>query len=220
MVTWTDEQYEAIHFSGSDILISAAAGSGKTTVLVERIIQNIVGGRYSVDELLVSTFTNMSAKDMKEKIERELRKKYMETGDARLNEEILKLNEAHISTLHSFCLYLIKMHYNVIGISPDMRTLSDIEGQIRLESAIDQVLENYYEESSEAFIELNLMTASDKNNSGLKDIIKSMYYTAVASPEPHAYLTSQFDQYENNSHMQNILDDYNAIIRHKLIALE
>ena len=70
MVTWTDEQYEAIHFSGSDILISAAAGSGKTTVLVERIIQNIVGGRYSVDELLVSTFTNMSAKDMKEKIEK------------------------------------------------------------------------------------------------------------------------------------------------------
>ena len=220
MVTWTDEQYEAIHFSGSDILISAAAGSGKTTVLVERIIQNIVGGRYSVDELLVSTFTNMSAKDMKEKIEKALRKKYIETGDPRLNEEILKLNEAHISTLHSFCLYLIKMHYNVIGISPDMRTLSDIEGQIRLENAIDQVLENYYEESSEAFTELNLMTASDKNNSGLKDIIKSMYHTAVASPEPLAYLTSQFDQYENNSHMENILDDYNDIIRHKLIALE
>ena len=220
MVTWTDEQYEAIHFSGSDILISAAAGSGKTTVLVERIIQNIVGGRYSVDELLVSTFTNMSAKDMKEKIEKALRKKYIETGDGRLNEEILKLNEAHISTLHSFCLYLIKMHYNVIGISPDMRTLSDIEGQIRLESAIDQVLENYYEESSEAFVELNLMTASDKNNSGLKDIIKSMYFTAVASPKPHEYLTSQFNQYENNEHMQNILDDYNDIIRHKLIALE
>ena len=113
MVTWTDEQYEAIHFSGSDILISAAAGSGKTTVLVERIIQNIVGGRYSVDELLVSTFTNMSAKDMKEKIEKALRKKYVETGDPRLNEEILKLNEAHISTLHSFCLYLIKMHYKI-----------------------------------------------------------------------------------------------------------
>lgn len=220
MVTWTDEQYEAIHYSGSDILISAAAGSGKTTVLVERIIQNIVGGRYSVDELLVSTFTNMSAKDMKEKIEKELRKKYMETGDVRLNEEILKLNEAHISTLHSFCLYLIKMHYNVIGISPDMRTLADIEGQIRLERAIDQVLEHYYEESSEAFTELNLMTASDKNNSGLKDIIKSMYYTAVASPEPLVYLTSQSDQYKDDSHMQNILDDYNDIIRHKLIALE
>lgn len=220
MVTWTDEQYEAIHFSGSDILISAAAGSGKTTVLVERIIQNIVGGRYSVDELLVSTFTNMSAKDMKEKIEKALRKKYTETGDPRLNEEILKLNEAHISTLHSFCLYLIRMHYNVIGISPDMRTLSDIEGQIGLENAVDQVLENYYKDSLEPFVELNLMTASDKSNSGMKDIIKSMYYTAVASPEPHAYLTSQFDQYENNSHMQNILDDYNDIIRHKLIALE
>lgn len=220
MVAWTDEQYEAIHFSGSDILISAAAGSGKTTVLVERIIQNIVGGRYSVDELLVSTFTNMSAKDMKEKIEKALRKKYIETGDARLNEEILKLNEAHISTLHSFCLYLIKMHYNVIGISPDMRTLSDIEGQIRLESAIDQVLENYYEDGSEAFVELNLMTASDKNNSGLKDIIKSMYFTAVASPRPQVYLTSQFNQYENNVHMQKILDDYNDIIKHKLIALE
>lgn len=220
MVTWTDEQYEAIHSTGSDILISAAAGSGKTTVLVERIIRNIVDGRYSVDELLVSTFTNMSAKDMKEKIEKELRKKYRETGDVRLNEEILKLNEAHISTLHSFCLYLIRMHYNVIGISPDMRTLSDIEGEIRLESAISQVLESYYENGTEAFTELNLMTASDKNDEGLKDIIKSIYFTAVASPEPLEYLTSQFDQYENDSRMQGILNDYNDIIRHKLIALE
>src|SRR5690625_2013612 len=220
MVTWTDEQYEAIHYTGSDILISAAAGSGKTTVLVERIIQNIVGGRYSVDELLVSTFTNMSARDMKEKIEKELRRKYAETGDPRLNEEILKLNEAHISTLHSFCLYLIRMHYNVIGIPPDMRTLSDIEGQIRLDSVIDRVLEDYYEEGTEVFTDLTFMTSSDKSNSGLIEIIKNLYFTAVASPDPLNYLESRLDQYEDASHLGKIVDAYNEIIRHKLTALQ
>ncbi|SOC45034.1 DNA helicase/exodeoxyribonuclease V subunit A [Salinicoccus kekensis] len=220
MVTWTDEQYEAIHYTGSDILISAAAGSGKTTVLVERIIQNIVGGRYSVDELLVSTFTNMSARDMKEKIEKELRKKHAETGDPRLNEEILKLNGAHISTLHSFCLYLIRMHYNVIGISPDMRTLSDIEGQIRLDGVIDRVLEDYYAEGTDVFTDLTFMTSSDKNNSGLVEIIKSLYFTAVASPDPLRFLESRIDQYEDVSHLEAIVDAYNEIIRHKLIALE
>src|SRR5699024_9951083 len=85
---------------------------------------------------------------------------------------------------------------------------------------ISQVLESYYEDGTEAFTELNLMTASDKNDEGLKDIIKSIYFTAVASPEPLEYLTSQFDQYENDSRMQGILNDYNDIIRHKLIALE
>ncbi|WP_245772771.1 helicase-exonuclease AddAB subunit AddA [Lacicoccus alkaliphilus] len=220
MVNWTDEQYEAIHYSGSDILISAAAGSGKTTVLVERIIRNIVHGRYSVDELLVSTFTNMSARDMKEKIEKELRKKYMETNDPRLSDEILKLNEAHISTLHSFCLYLIRMHYNVIGVSPDMRTLSDIEGQIRLDGVIDRVLEDYYKESTGAFTDLTFMTASDKSNSGLRDIIKSMYFTAVASPEPLDYLRRQLDQYENDAHLEGILEAFNEMVRHKLIAIE
>ncbi len=220
MVTWTDEQYEAITYSGSDILISAAAGSGKTTVLVERIIRNIVSGRYSMDELLVSTFTNMSARDMKEKIEKELRRKYMETNDPRLNEEILKLNEAHISTLHSFCLYLIRMHYNVIGIPPDMRTLSDIEGQIRLDGVIERVLEDYYREGSEIFTDLTFMTSSDKNNSGLVEIIRSMYFTAVASPDPLNYLESRLDQYENEAHLQRIVDAYNEIVRYKLIALE
>src|SRR5699024_5859178 len=116
MVKFTEAQTKAIETKGSDVLVSAAAGSGKTAVLVERIKQNIIEGNYSIDEVFVSTFTNKSAKDMKDKIERALRETYNETPDPRLKEEIIKLNDAHISTLHSFCLYLIQTHYNAIGL--------------------------------------------------------------------------------------------------------
>src|SRR5699024_11340657 len=100
MVKFTQAQERAITAKGSDILVSAAAGSGKTAVLVERIKQNIIDGNYSIDEVFVSTFTNKSAKDMKDKIEKALRETYNETMEPRLNEEIIKLNDAHISTLH------------------------------------------------------------------------------------------------------------------------
>ena len=77
MTEWTDKQLEAIEYEGSDVLVAAAAGSGKTTVLVERIIRGILDGRYSIDEILVATFTNMSARDMKDKVEKALRTAYL-----------------------------------------------------------------------------------------------------------------------------------------------
>lgn len=220
MVQWTPEQLEAVQSSGSDILVAAAAGSGKTTVLVERIIQKIVQGEYSIEEVLVSTFTNASARDMKDKIERALREKFQETREPRLYDEMINLKEAHISTLHSFCLHLIRMHYNVIGISPDMRTLSDVEVKIRLDNTIGRVLETYYNDGDIYFDHLSKMLASDKSNDGMVNTVRELYYTAVASPKPEAFLLECKDQYVDDTALQHILDDFNHMLKNKLLALQ
>ncbi len=219
MVQWTDKQLEAIEYEGSDVLVAAAAGSGKTTVLVERIIRKILEGRYSIDEIFVATFTNMSARDMKDKIEKALRQAYGEKRDPAIYTEMLKLKEAHISTLHSFCLHLIQMHYNTIGLSPDMRTRGDVEMKTRLDQVISNVLESYYDEGGEDFNTLSMMLSTDKNNDGLLNTIRDLYYTAVASPDPEGYLEGNIDQYLDEAHLKDILDAHNHNIKLKLDAL-
>lgn len=219
MVQWTDKQLEAIGYEGSDVLVAAAAGSGKTTVLVERIIRKIIDGRYSIDEILVATFTNMSARDMKDKVEKALRDTYLKEQDPRIYEESLKLKEAHISTLHSFCLHLIQMHYNVIGLSPDMRTLGEIETKVRLENVISNTLEKYYKAGEEDFNNLAMMLSSDKSNDGLHSTIRDLYYTAAASPEPFEFLETNRNQYINESRLESILTEHNHNLKLKFDAL-
>src|SRR5690625_907529 len=220
MVEYTPAQQAAIDTKGSDILVSAAAGSGKTAVLVERIKQNIIEGNYSIDEVFVSTFTNKSAKDMKDKIERALRQTYNETNEPRLNEEIIKLNDAHISTLHSFCLYLIQTHYNAVGLPPDMRTLGQVETEIRLERIISNVLEQLYVDKDEDFLMLDQFVTSNKDNSALHRLITQLYHVAIATKEPTAFLNDLVDQYINDEKLQNILNNYKEIIYRKLKKLD
>lgn len=220
MVEYTPAQQAAIDTKGSDILVSAAAGSGKTAVLVERIKQNIIEGNYSIDEVFVSTFTNKSAKDMKDKIERALRQTYNETNEPRLNEEIIKLNDAHISTLHSFCLYLIQTHYNAVGLPPDMRTLGQVETEIRLERIISNVLEQFYVDKDEDFLMLDQFVTSNKDNSALHRLITQLYHVAIATKEPIIFLKDLVDQYINDEKLQNILNNYKSIIYRKLKKLD
>ena len=220
MVKFTEAQNMAINTKGSDILVSAAAGSGKTAVLVERIKQNIIDGNYSIDEVFVSTFTNKSAKDMKDKIERALRQTYSETPDPRLNEEIIKLNDAHISTLHSFCLYLIQTHYNAIGLPPDMRTLGQVETEIRLQRIITNVLEEFYIKADEDFLKLDQFVTSNKDNSALHKLVTGLYHVAIATKEPLEFLNSMIDQYITDDKLEEILESYRAVIGRKLRKLD
>ena len=220
MVKFTDAQLRAIETKGSDILVSAAAGSGKTAVLVERIKRNIIDGSYSIDEVFVSTFTNKSAKDMKDKIEQSLRETYLETKDSRLNEEIIKLNDAHISTLHSFCLHLIQTHYNVIGLPPDMRTLGQVEAELNLERTISHVLETFYLEKNQDFLALDQLVSSMKDNAGLHKLITELYYTAIATEDPLGFLAEIKDQYINEDKLQEILEAYQKIVYRQLKKLD
>ena len=105
---WTDEQIQAIEDKGANLLISAAAGSGKTTVLIERIVRKILNDGVNVDDLLVVTFTNAAASEMKERLLKALYQKLDENpDDENLQKQISLINRAHISTIHSFCLDII-----------------------------------------------------------------------------------------------------------------
>src|SRR5699024_10217090 len=160
---------------GSDILVSAAAGSGKTAELVERIISNILNKTHHLDEIFVSSFTNASAKDMKTKLEEALNERlHRKTDDnqkQRLTDQLSKVTDADISTLHSFYQFLIQNNYNVIGISPDMRTLSNEETDTLKGDVLDQILETYYQSTNDDFFKLEEFLSSDKQNDSLKQSI-------------------------------------------------
>ena len=142
---FTDQQWEAVHASGSNLLISASAGSGKTMVLVNRIIEKIKKGT-AIDELLVVTFTNAAAKEMKERIQTAIQKEINADPDSNTRHHLVaqlpKLGHANISTLHSFCLKVIERYYYLIDFDPVFRQLTD-ETEIELikEDIWDEILE-------------------------------------------------------------------------------
>ena len=123
---WTDNQWKSIYAKDQDILVAAAAGSGKTAVLVERIIQRILRDELDVDRMLVVTFTNASAREMKHRVENRIKEASLEDPtNEHLKSQRVKIHQAQISTLHSFCLKLIQQHYDVLDVDPNFRTRSE-----------------------------------------------------------------------------------------------
>ena len=150
---WTDAQWNSIYAKGQDILVAAAAGSGKTAVLVERIIQKILRDEVDVDKLLVVTFTNLSAREMKHRVEQRIQQASLEDPkNEHLKSQRIKIHHAQISTLHSFCLKVIQQHYDVIQLDPNFRTISEVENVLLLEQSIDEVLEHHYEDPDIEFL--------------------------------------------------------------------
>src|SRR5947208_14583296 len=132
-VNWTNDQRTAIETVGRSLLVSAAAGSGKTAVLAERCAHLVCDAaephRCDVDQLLVVTFTNAAASEMRERIGIALRERLAREGgpDSRLQRQLALLDRASISTLHGFCTSLLRQHFNVLGIDPNFTTLAEDE---------------------------------------------------------------------------------------------
>ena len=122
-VNWTDEQKDAIYEKGSNILVAAAAGSGKTAVLVERIINKIITDKIDIDRLLVVTFTNAAASEMRERVLDAIYKKLEDNPeDENLQRQITLLNKASICTIDSFCLEVVRNNfYELENLSPNFR---------------------------------------------------------------------------------------------------
>ena len=156
-VKFTNEQQKVIDARNSNLLVSAAAGSGKTAVLVERIIQLITGGNgqnpIDIDRLLVVTFTRAAAAQMKERITKAIEKKLIEEPDNKhLQRQETLIHTAQITTIDSFCQYVIRNNFNEIGLDPSYRVAD--EGEIKLleESVIADFLEQKYLEADEEFL--------------------------------------------------------------------
>lgn len=190
--TWTEDQWKAIMASGQDILVAAAAGSGKTAVLVERIIRKITSEHnpINVDELLVVTFTNASAAEMRHRIGEALEKAIDEYPDSiHLKKQLSLLNRASISTLHSFCLDVIRKYYYLIDVDPGFRIADETEGQLLRDEVIEDLFEEEYGKAgNQPFFNLVDAFTNDRSDEGLKDIIVDLFDFARSNPSPEAYL--------------------------------
>jgi ATP-dependent helicase/nuclease subunit A len=199
-VTWTDDQWKAIYAKGQDILVAAAAGSGKTAVLVERMIKRILSKEdpVNVDELLVVTFTNASAAEMRHRIGEAL-ESAIEADPKSLNlrKQLTLLNRASISTLHSFCLDVIRKYYYLIDIDPGFRIADETEIQLLRDEVIDELLEEEYaKQDNEAFFSLVDSFTNDRNDEDLHKMIRNVYDFAMANSSPNDYLNSMVEMYE------------------------
>ncbi|MBR2697903.1 MAG: UvrD-helicase domain-containing protein [Clostridia bacterium] len=143
MTRWTDEQLKAIEDRGHSILLSAAAGSGKTTVLVERVLRLIAEDGADVDRMLVVTFTRAAASDMRAKLSRSLSERAAR-GDARCREQLMRLDRASISTLHAFCADFLRTNFEAAGVDPAFRVMDDALSDRLRQAALDEALEAAY----------------------------------------------------------------------------
>ncbi|HLR92363.1 MAG TPA: helicase-exonuclease AddAB subunit AddA [Atopostipes sp.] len=197
---FTDQQWEAIHTTGTNLLISASAGSGKTMVLVNRIIEQIKNG-ISIDELLVVTFTNAAAKEMKQRIQTALQKEITSDPDPttrhHLVQQIPKLGHANISTLHSFCLQVIERYYYLIDFDPVFRQLTDdTEIELIKEEVWDELLEELYETDDKDFIRFMEAYSGSRNDEPVTEMVFQLHEFSRANEYPTKWLESLVDLYD------------------------
>lgn len=203
---FTDSQWEAVYDSGQNILVSASAGSGKTTVLVERVIQKIKAGT-DIDRLLIVTYTEAAAREMKERIQLAIQKMINDESDLALQQQFVRqlqlLPNAHISTLHAFCLTVIRRYYYLIEMDPVFRLLTDETEMLLLKEDVwEEVREAHYADDP-AFYQLTANFSNDRNDDGLTDLIMSLYEFARANPDPEKWLTELAEVY----HTEGALGD-------------
>ena len=195
---WTSEQQSVIDSRGGNLLVAAAAGSGKTAVLVERIIQMILNPdlKVDIDKLLVVTFTNAAASEMRERIGDAISKKLDENPeDEHLQDQLVLLNKASITTIHSFCLEVIKSNFHKINLDPNFRIGDETECSLMKLEAIDEAFDILYEEQDEEFCYLVDCYAEKRGDSNLQNLILSIYSFVMASPYPKEWLIQSAEDF-------------------------
>ncbi len=211
---WTPEQQQVIRLRNRNLLVSAAAGSGKTAVLVERILSMITDPKHpiDVDRLLVVTFTRAAAAEMRERIGDALERALEQTEKGeqteengqteraeRLMNQATLLHSAQISTIDSFCKRVVEEHFHDIELDPGFRVADEAELLLTRADVCERMLEDYYEENSPEFREFAEMYASGKNDSALEEMILKLYGFAESYPDPAGWLAQQQREYREDT---------------------
>lgn len=200
-VKWTEEQQKVIDLRKRNILVSAAAGSGKTAVLVERIIQMLTDREHpvDVDRLLIVTFTEAAAAEMKDRI-REAIEKALEAdpGNANLQRQATLIHSAPITTIHSFCLSVIRDHFHVIDIDPGFRIAEEGELKLLKQDVLEELLEACYENGSVEFLEMAEKLGGGRTDKKLEEEILQLYEYSRSYPQPKRWLRQCAKQYKND----------------------
>ena len=198
---WTKNQQMLIEsLREKNLLVSAAAGSGKTTVMVERILDLIINDKADLAKMLIVTFTRAAAAEMRQKIQDSLEEHLEKNKDSftHLREQLDSLNRAQISTIHSFCISIVEENFHLLDIDPTLRTGTDTEINILKEEAVNEVLEKYYKELDEPFIKFVETFSGNRNDLKIVDIILDIYNFSRSKTEPETWLNETKNMYEIN----------------------
>lgn len=201
-INFTDEQLKVINSRGKNLLVSAAAGSGKTAVLVERIIQIITDEEHPVDidKMLVVTFTEAAAAQMREKIARAIELRLSENPEnVHLQKQAALIYKAQISTIHSFCLNVIRNNFNKIDLDPAFRIADETELKLMQEDVLESLLEDKYQKKEEGFMLLSDYFSKKADDSELRDTIIKIYEFSEGYPWPEEWLQEILEVYETDS---------------------
>ena len=199
---WTEDQLKAIETRGCNLLVAAAAGSGKTAVLVERIIRIITNEENSVDidRLLVVTFTSAAAAEMRERIAAAVSKELEKNPNSKLmQKQLTLLSRANITTMHSFCLDVIKNNYHTIDLDPTFRISDETENTLLMLEIINDMFEDYYEKEDMKFRNLIEAFSDSRDDQRLKDIVLDLYKFSMSGPWPEKWLYENAEKFNINS---------------------
>ncbi|UNK21223.1 helicase-exonuclease AddAB subunit AddA [Paenibacillus sp. N3/727] len=190
---WSDDQWKAIAKSGSDILVAAAAGSGKTAVLVERIIRKITdeSAGFSVDRLLVATFTKAAAAEMRERIREALERELENDPDnEHLRRQLALLGRASITTLHSFCMEVIRRYYQLIPLDPGFRILNEHEAELMRQDILEELFEEKYGDAEQGgtFLQLADWFSGERSDDALYRLVQRLYNFSRSHSWPDRWL--------------------------------
>ncbi len=196
-MNFTKEQQQAIDYRNSDILVSAAAGSGKTAVLVERIIKLITDPKtdVNIDNLLIVTFTEAAGKEMRHRLEKKLSDLLaLNPSDTNLRKQLVLLNRAYISTIHSFCKKIIAQNFSLLEIDTTFRIADELEKKLLEDEILDEVLETYYsKEDNMAFKHLLEMYSENIEDNRFREVIYNIYKESLNHTQPLEWVNSAKD---------------------------
>lgn len=188
---WTPAQWLAIKTRNSSFLVSAAAGAGKTSVLVERVIRRILDDRIDIDTLLVVTFTNAAAAEMRQRVGRALAQELKrQPYSTHLPRQLVLLNQAKITTIHSFCLDLLRQYFYLLDLEPDFRIADENESLIYQVETLEEVMEKCYDtEDNQAFTSLVDCYGGQWDDRNLRELVLRLYAFSRSHPHPRDWLS-------------------------------
>ena len=221
---WTKEQEQVIAARGCNLLVSAAAGSGKTAVLVERIITRLTEGEnpLDVDQLLVVTFTEAAAAEMKERIRGAIEKKLETDPDnAHLQRQATLIHHAKITTIHSFCLSVIRDYFHTIDLEPGFRTMEEGERKLLMQEVMENLLEEEYAKGESSFTDFVEMASTGRDDKKVEELILELYEFSRSNPDPEEWLLDSIEGYESvKSEPWGTLPFVEAAVEHTKETLE
>lgn len=198
MPTWTNEQKQAIDFRDESLLVAAAAGSGKTAVLVERIISMVTGDEpIDIDRLLVVTFTRAAAAEMRERISLAIARALSEDpGNEHLVRQLALLNQASITTIDSFCKRVIEENFHLVDLDPNYQISPETELKMLQQEALDEVLEEAYDRGDPAFLQLADTFGGERDDEDLVRMVEKIWGFSRSGTDPAGWILEASAMYD------------------------